>query len=92
MENKVLSELFLKERTNPQKRFTFIFAENLKGLRKDLHLTQKDVAKKLLIPVTTYSNWEQGRREPKVPDIFALMWAFDVQANELFEINESNKK
>ncbi|MDE5666633.1 MAG: helix-turn-helix domain-containing protein, partial [Clostridia bacterium] len=33
---------------------------------------------------STYANWEQGRREPSIIDIYKIISALEVQPNELF--------
>ena len=38
--------------------------EQLKELRKEKNLTQKELAEKLHVPVKTLQNWEQGRTKP----------------------------
>lgn len=40
------------------------FAENLKHLRKSLHMTQKELAEKLAVDQRTISAWEKGLCEP----------------------------
>lgn len=71
----------------PQEFYISVFKENLKNLRDEAELTQHEVALKLQVPVSTYANWEQGRRTPSVPDIFALLRVFETQANDLFFID-----
>ena len=61
-----------------------IFRNRLKEIRQVQGLRQEDIAQKLQIPVSTYANWEQGRREPSIQDIFKLLQAFDINADELF--------
>lgn len=63
------------------------FSNNLSKLRQERNLLQKDIAEKLDIPVSTYANWEQGRREPSIQDIYKILKAFEIDANELFDIN-----
>lgn len=63
-----------------------MFKENLKTLREDRKLSQKQVAEKLNIPVSTYANWEQGRTQPSIEDIYRILNLFEIEANELFEI------
>lgn len=60
------------------------FTERLKELRQEKSLSQKQIAEKLGIPVSTYANWEQGRREPSVNDIFKILTVLNINANELF--------
>lgn len=66
--------------------FGEIFSERLQTLRKEKNYSQKTVARKLGVPVSTYANWEQGRREPSIYDIYNLMWVFEIDANELFPL------
>lgn len=64
-----------------------IFCENLKYLRKDLGLTQKQVAEKLGVVESCYANWEQGRTEPSIVMLRRLSEIFKVSIDEL--INNS---
>ncbi len=66
--------------------FKDIFSERLRNLRTERNYTQKTVARKLGIPVSTYANWEQGRTEPSIFDIYNLLWVFKIDANELFPL------
>ena len=67
-------------------KFQEIFSQRLKTLRKEKLMSQKDVAEKLCIAVSTYANWEQGRRQPTVEDIFNLIRILDIEAAELFDV------
>lgn len=69
-----------------QNNFTEIFSNKLKEVRQEQQLSQKQIADKLGVAVSTYANWEQGRREPSISDIYKLLNALDIEANELFEI------
>lgn len=42
------------------------FAKNLRMIRQARGLTQKELGDQLLVTITTISNWETGRREPKL--------------------------
>ncbi len=64
-----------------------IFAKNLKTIRTFNKLSQKQVADKLGVPVSTYANWEQSRRMPSINEIYKLLKVFEIDANELFDIN-----
>ncbi len=64
-----------------------IFCDNLKYLRKDLGLTQKQVAEKLGVVESCYANWEQGRTEPSIAMLRKLSKIFKVSIDEL--INNS---
>ena len=68
--------------------FKEIFSERLKELREEKSYSQKTIAKKLGIPVSTYANWEQGRREPSIYDIYNLLWVFEIEASELFPLDD----
>lgn len=63
------------------------FTENLKAIRITKHLTQKDVAIGLSIPISTYANWEQGRTEPNIQELFKLIKFFEIDANDLFDLD-----
>ncbi len=63
-----------------------IFSTQLKTIREERGLSQTVVAAKLGCAVSTYANWEQGRREPSIVDIYNLLYVFKIDANELFDI------
>ena len=64
------------------------FCTRLKEIREEQKMSQKDVAKKLGCAISTYANWEQGRTEPSIYDIYNLLLVFDIDANELFVLND----
>ncbi len=66
--------------------YKIAFKTNLKNIREEKHLSQKDLASKLNVPVSTYANWEQGRREPSIVDIFRIIEILEIDANELFSL------
>ena len=49
--------------------------ENLRRLRKDHHLTQEQLSRKLNISRQAYSNYETGKR---VPDIYTVVHLADL--------------
>lgn len=61
------------------------FGAHLRELRKERQYTQQDVALKLRVPISTYANWEQGRREPSLYDLYNIMLVFKIDANILFD-------
>ena len=63
------------------------FSKNLKDIRTAKGYSQQAVADKLGIAVSTYANWEQGRTQPSISDIIRLIGAFEIDANELFDIS-----
>ncbi len=84
---KTLKQLMNEENKNLIEIFKEIFSDKLKSIRAEKNYSQKTVAKKLGVPISTYANWEQGRREPSIYDLFNLMWVYDIDANELFNID-----
>ena len=80
-------QLLETEHQNRVELFKELFRQRLKDLREERQLSQSKVANKLGVPVSTYANWEQGRREPSIYDIFNLIWVFEIDANELFDLN-----
>ena len=60
-----------------------IFCENLKYVRKDMGLTQKQVAKKLGVVESCYANWEQGRTEPSISMLRNLSIILNVNIDDL---------
>ena len=84
MEN--LKQIMEEEHENRIEIFKSIFSQRLKDIRKDKDLSQNAIAKKLGCAVSTYANWEQGRTEPSIYDIYNLLWVFEIDANELFSI------
>ena len=88
MQNKdVLNEVMGGTKRNRAEEIKNIFSQRLKELRQEKQLSQKDVANKLCVAVSTYANWEQGRTEPGIYDIFNLIRVFDIEANDLFAMD-----
>ncbi len=58
------------------------FSARLKRLRKHKGFSQKDVAKKIGVPVTTYREWEYGRLIQGEPYV-EIAKALDVTLGEL---------
>lgn len=63
-----------------------VFSTQLKTIREERGLSQTAVAAQIGCAVSTYANWEQGRREPSIVDIYNLIYIFEIDANELFDI------
>ncbi|MCL2587555.1 MAG: helix-turn-helix domain-containing protein [Firmicutes bacterium] len=59
------------------------FKVRLREIREEGGLFQAQVADALGIARATYSNWEQGRREPGIDGIVALVNFFNVSAGYL---------
>ena len=60
-----------------------IFAERLKNLRREKAVTLKEVSQALSVPLTTYANYEQGKREPPLWLLVKLCDYFEVSADYL---------
>lgn len=55
----------------------------LRVLRAEKELTQKEVAQKLGISEYTWSNWENGKTYPDVPDIMKIQSLFNVAFSDI---------
>ena len=66
--------------------YSVAFGNRLKELREEKGYSQKQVAEKLSIAVSTYANWEQGRREPCLRDINNIILVLEIEANDLFPL------
>lgn len=60
-------------------------ANNLKILRNQYNLSQKDLAKKLNVSYKTISHWESGYTEPSLDVLITLKNIFNVSYEELIE-------
>ena len=58
-------------------------ADNIKYLRKEKGLTQKQMGEQLNIPFRTIMNWERGVREPSSQNMVALENYFNVSGSFL---------
>lgn len=56
---------------------------NLKNLREFERLSQKEIAKRLNLPYTTYRNYEIGRNEPTIETLCKLADYFNVSLDYL---------
>lgn len=63
------------------------FGKNLCSLREQEGLTQKQFADMLCVAVSTYANWEQGRREPDLYYLMMLAHHLKIDMNTLFDIH-----
>lgn len=81
---KILLKGMKETRNENIDKFTQAFGLQLKNLRKDKGYTQSEVAGIMGVPISTYANWEQGRRDPRIYDIIMLMDIFEVSPNEFF--------
>ncbi|MGN1040058.1 MAG: helix-turn-helix transcriptional regulator [Candidatus Fimimonas sp.] len=59
------------------------FSNNLKELREEKNITQKQLAVVLNTTVKTISHWETGYSEPSIKQIIDLAQFFSVSIEEL---------
>lgn len=65
---------------------------NIKMIRKDKKMSQKDMAKILNIPCSTYSNYENNNREPSAELLKKIAEVLDVNINDLLSLNTKDKR
>ena len=59
------------------------FSERLKKLRKDIGLTQVDVASKLGISQQAYASWERGAKKPTQDNLVNISQILNVSVDYL---------
>lgn len=65
---------------------------NIKMIRKDKKISQKDMAKILNIPCSTYSNYENNNREPSSELLKKIADVLEVSMKDLLFLNIKDKK
>ncbi|MCI8801616.1 MAG: helix-turn-helix transcriptional regulator [Lachnospiraceae bacterium] len=63
-------------------------AENIKRIRKEKHLTQKQLGEKCGMSESTLRQYEIGYRNPKIETIRKIANALEVELWEIVELNE----
>lgn len=56
---------------------------NLRIIRKQLGLSQKEIAEKLDCSPTVYSRYETGERQPSIDVLIKLSHIFDISVDEI---------
>lgn len=69
-----------------------IMKNNLKLLRTEKHLYQKDIANLLNIAISTYSYWESGFNEPDQKSLIKLADFYNVSVDYLLGRTENKEK
>ncbi len=59
------------------------FAVRLKELRKQAHLTQVELAKRLGIGQSSYADWERGKKKPTQENLVKIAQVLDVTVDYL---------
>jgi len=65
-----------------------LLLENIKRIRKEKRMNQKDVADRADMLVPTYSRLERGGSNPSLASIVRIASALDVSVLELFQTSE----
>ncbi len=60
-----------------------VFSKNLKELRLEKKLTQKQLAQKLNVTEDSIGYWERGKSEPSISQIIQLSDIFEVTTDFL---------
>lgn len=66
-----------------------IFANRLRELRLEKSMTLKQVSSSLNMPLMTYANYEQGKRQPSLETLSLLCDFYDVSADYLIGRTDS---
>ncbi|KXT83509.1 transcriptional regulator, Cro/CI family [Streptococcus oralis] len=61
-----------------------IFPQRLKELRLKKGLTQTELGEKVGVKQSTFTNWENGKREPSFENLIKLADLLDVSLDWLF--------
>ena len=64
------------------------FSERLLTLRKEMDLTQEQLAEKMNVSRQSISKWESGQAVPELEKIIALSTIFDVTTDYLLKPSE----
>ena len=62
---------------------------NIKKFRKEKNITQKDMAKMLNMPSSTYSNYENNNREPNAATLKKIADILDISVIDLLTVQSS---
>lgn len=61
------------------------FSENLKILRKEQKVGQKELAEKINVSAKTVSHWETGYTEPSINQLILLANFFEVSIDDMVD-------
>lgn len=68
------------------------FAERLKTLRKQVKLTQAQIAEKLDISQQAYASWERGAKKPTQENLVKIAQVLNVSVDYLVGNSEEKKE
>ena len=60
-----------------------VFAERLKELRTEAHMTQVELPKQLGIGQSSYADWERGKKNPTQENLMKIAQFFDISLDYL---------
>ena len=63
-----------------------IFGENLKRIRREKGLTQKQLADKIMISIPNISRWENGEAYPQIIWIYVIANALCISPEDLVKL------
>lgn len=69
-----------------------MFGEKLKKLRTDNHLTQDELAEKILVTRTAISKWETNKGYPSIDSLKELSKLFGISIDELIADDDIENK
>ena len=69
-----------------------MFGENLRKLREEKGLSQKQLGKQMFVNPSTIANWESGRRLPDAVMVLRLSKCLGVDANTLLQLEAQSEK
>ena len=67
-----------------------MLGQSIKKLRRELHISQAELAEKLGISLDTMSRWENGRREPRYSDIIMIAKILQTTPSQLLQSDEGD--
>ncbi len=82
---------FTEKQTRSIQVEVYPFGDKLKSLRKDMKLTQGDVAERFGKNRTTITNWEIGYNLPTLDDFIDLCVFYNITPNDLLEFDTKDK-
>lgn len=66
------------------------FSERLKQGRSEKKLTQQEIANRMGVNRVTYTNWENGKREPEIDKVVELATELNYTVDYLLGIDDVN--
>lgn len=80
----ISKERYLKIKESDLMKTSNVFPQRLKELRLKKGLTQTELGEKVGVKQSTFTNWENGKREPNFETIIKIADLFEVSVDWLF--------